>query len=150
MAMFVPRGVYRPTTISGACQTPITPLAVPSQCHRDPLPPEMWWDLIHVRRWPGERPDLRKGLGSSYGLSPATQSEIFALSAENSKIMRTLAGFLLFKGTGEAQIRASAPDLCPILSVESRAGALSANLRSYCNCPWSWNLTGSGASAPIP
>jgi hypothetical protein len=27
-------------------------------------------DLIRVRRWPGERPDLRKGLGSSYGLSP--------------------------------------------------------------------------------
>ncbi|SRR5258708_15202928 len=78
---------------------------------------------------------------------PATQSEIFALSAENSKIVRTLAGFLLSKGTGEAQIRASAPDLCPILSVESRAGALSANLRSYCNCPWSWNLTGSG---PLP
>src|SRR5258708_19481007 len=27
-------------------------------------------DLIRVRCWPGERPDLRKGLGSSYGLSP--------------------------------------------------------------------------------
>jgi hypothetical protein len=53
--------------------------------------------------------------------SSAQQSAIFAFSAENSKIVRTLAGFPFTQGTGEAHIRASAADSCPILSVENQA-----------------------------
>src|SRR5258708_920595 len=99
--MFVPRGVYRPTTISGACQTPITPLAVPSQRHRDPLPPERWWELIRVRRWPGERPDLRKGLGSSYGLSLRQAVLDFRVLCRNPKMGPMFAHFLRDEGTRE-------------------------------------------------
>ena len=61
--------------------------------------------------------------GSNPRLS-ASQSAVFAFSAENSKIVRMFAHFLLSKGLGEAQIRLSAADLCSILSVENRAGAL--------------------------
>jgi hypothetical protein len=100
--MFVPRGVYRPTTISGACQTPITPLAMPSQRHRDPLPPERWWDLIRVPRWPGSVLICERGSGVRMDCLPATQSAIFALSTGDSKIVRVLAHFLRSEGTGEA------------------------------------------------
>ena len=58
--------------------------------------------------------------------SSASQSAIFGFSAENLKIVRMFAHFLLSKGTGEAQIRPSIADLCSILSVENRAGALHA------------------------
>jgi hypothetical protein len=40
----------------------------------------------------------------------ASQSVIFAFSSENSKIPRTSAKFVRFKGTGEAQIRPQAAD----------------------------------------
>ena len=40
--------------------------------------------------------------GSHRTASSANQSAIFALSAENSKILRTFAHFLLPEGTGEA------------------------------------------------
>ena len=53
----------------------------------------------------------------------ASQSVIFGFSAGNSKIVRMLAHFLRPEGTGEAEIRRSAADLCSILSVENRAGA---------------------------
>ena len=56
---------------------------------------------------------------------PAKQSAIFACSAETSKILRMLAHFLRPEGTGEAWIRPLAADLCSILSVANRAGALS-------------------------
>src|ERR1035437_11172885 len=46
----------------------------------------------------------RIGTGSSNSLCSATQSSIFALSAENSKIVRTFARFPRAQGTGEAQI----------------------------------------------
>jgi hypothetical protein len=39
LAMYVPRGLYRPTAVCGACETPITPRS--SQRHRDPLPLEL-------------------------------------------------------------------------------------------------------------
>src|SRR5713101_6933116 len=100
--MFVPRGVYRPTTISGACQTPITPLAVPSQRHRDPLPPERWWDLIRVRRWPGSVLSGERGSGVRMDCLPTSQSAISAFSAENSKIVRLFEHILRPEGTGEA------------------------------------------------
>lgn len=58
--------------------------------------------------------------------SSATQSAIFAFAAENSKIVWTFAGFLLPKGTGDAQLRPSPASLCSILPVENRAGALRA------------------------
>ena len=64
-------------------------------------------------------------------VSSASQSPISAFSAENSKIVRMLAHFLRSEGTGEAQIRPSVADLCSILSIENRAGALRLNLRSY-------------------
>ena len=72
-----------------------------------------------------EHRDLRKGLGGSYDCLPAKQSSIFAFSTGRSKILRTFAHFLLPKGTGEAYILPLAADLCSILSVENRAGALS-------------------------
>jgi hypothetical protein len=61
--------------------------------------------------------------GSHQTAASAKQSAIFAFSAENSKIGRVLAHFLRPVGTGEAEIRPSAADLCLILSVETRAGA---------------------------
>jgi hypothetical protein len=60
---------------------------------------------------------------------PPKQSAISAFYNENPKIARMLAHFLRPEGTGEAWIRLSAADLCSILSVENRAGALS--LRSF-------------------
>src|SRR5580704_7224209 len=39
LAMYIPRGFYRPTAVCGACETPITPRS--SQRHRDPLPLEL-------------------------------------------------------------------------------------------------------------
>ena len=68
--------------------------------------------------------EILKGFGGSNPLLSAIQSTIFALSAEKSKIVRTLRIFLGPEGTGEDQIRASVADLCMILSVENRAGAL--------------------------
>jgi hypothetical protein len=43
-----------------------------------------------------------KGLGVSNDCLPATQSSIFAFSAEDSKLVRMLAHFLRPVGTGEA------------------------------------------------
>jgi hypothetical protein len=63
--------------------------------------------------------------GSHRTASSAKQSSIFKFSTGRSKILRTFAHFLLPKGTGEAYILPLAADLCSILSVENRAGALS-------------------------
>jgi hypothetical protein len=70
------------------------------------------------------------GLDGSNPLLSASQSAIFAFSAENSKILRIFADFVRLKGTGEAQIRPTAADLCSILSVENRAGALRSREKS--------------------
>src|ERR1700735_2627553 len=89
IAMFVPRSVYRPRTISGAFQTAITSLAVPSQRHRDPLTPERAWDLIRVQRCLESVLIWRKGLGSSYGLSPrdpVADLRVLRRSLENSSL----------------------------------------------------------------
>ena len=67
-----------------------------------------------------------KGLDGSNPLLSAKQSAIFAFSAGKSKIVRMFAYFVRPKGTGEAQIQPSAANLCPILSVENRTGALRA------------------------
>src|SRR5258708_36810102 len=56
--------------------------------------------------------------------SSATQSAIFAFSAERSKIGRMFAQFLLDEGIREAQTRPPSAESCSILSVENRAGAL--------------------------
>src|SRR5277367_2933048 len=74
------------------------------------------------------RPDSKSGEpngsgGSNPSLS-AKQSPSFAFSAEEWKLIRTHAHFLLLKGTGEACIRPSAADLCLVLSVWNRAAAL--------------------------
>jgi hypothetical protein len=45
--------------------------------------------------------------GSRQTASSAKQSAIFAFPAENSKIVRMCAHFLLLRGTGEGQIRAA-------------------------------------------
>ena len=63
------------------------------------------------------------GTGGSNPPRSASQSAIFALSAENSKIVRTFARFPRAQGSGEAQILPSEAYLCSILSVENRAGA---------------------------
>jgi hypothetical protein len=63
--------------------------------------------------------------GSYQTALSAKQSAIFALSAEESKILRMFATFDRFQGTEESQIRPSAADSCSILSVENRASALS-------------------------
>jgi hypothetical protein len=55
---------------------------------------------------------------------PASQSAISVFSAENSKLVRTLASFLRSEGTGESHNRLSVADLCAILSFENRDGAL--------------------------
>jgi hypothetical protein len=47
--------------------------------------------------------------GSNPSLS-ASQSALFAFSAENSKIVRLFAKFVRFKGTGESQFRPAAAD----------------------------------------
>jgi len=65
-----------------------------------------------------------KGLGGSNPPPSATQSAIFAFSAERSKIGRMFAHFLLDEGIREAQIRPPSAESCSILSVENRAGAL--------------------------
>ena len=62
-------------------------------------------------------------MGSNPTLS-ATQSAISAFSPKKSKMLRMFAKFVRFKGTGEAHVQQSAADLCSILSVEDRAGAL--------------------------
>jgi hypothetical protein len=64
-----------------------------------------------------------KGRDGSNPRLSARQSAIAALSAENPKIGRMFAHFLLAEGTGEAQIRPSAANLWSILPVENRAGA---------------------------
>jgi hypothetical protein len=74
------------------------------------------------------RPSNPKGLGDSNPPLSATQSAIFVFSEGKSKILRMLAQFVRLEGTREAQIRPSVADLCSILSVENRAGALSARL----------------------
>jgi hypothetical protein len=48
---------------------------------------------------------LETGIGSSNSLFSASQSALFAVSAENSKIVRLFAKFVRFKGTGESQFR---------------------------------------------
>src|SRR5260370_1163403 len=100
-----PTGCLPPTTISGACQTPITPLAVPSQRHREPLTPERWWDLIRVRRWPGSVLICERGSGVRMDCLPAIQSAIFAFSEEDSRIARMFANFVRLKGTAESEFR---------------------------------------------
>jgi len=65
-----------------------------------------------------------KGRDGSNPRLSATQSAIFALSAENSKILRIFEHFVGLKGTREYQIPPSAAHFGSILSVEDRAGAL--------------------------
>src|SRR5260370_35054759 len=77
---------------------------------------------------------ILKGLGGSHPTLSANQSSIFSFSAEKSKMRRTFALFVRLRSTGEAQIRSAAAHLCAILSVETRAGALS---RPPCHEPLS-------------
>lgn len=56
----------------------------------------------------------------------ATQSSIFAFSADKSKILRMFAKFVRLAGTGKSQFRPVAIDSYSILSVENQAGALRA------------------------
>jgi hypothetical protein len=71
-----------------------------------------------------------KGRDGSNPRLSANQSAILAFSAESSKIVRMFVHFLRPEGTGEAEIRPRAADLCSILSVENRAGALLTKLRT--------------------
>ena len=74
-----------------------------------------------------------KGLDGSNPPLSASQSAMFAFSAEKSKILRMLAHFLLLKGTGEVQILLSVADLWSILSVAGGAGALRAIVCRDCS-----------------
>lgn len=62
-------------------------------------------DLIRARIGRGSVLIWERGSGVRIDCLPATQSAIFAFSAENAKIARTVAHFLRPEGTGEAQIR---------------------------------------------
>ena len=77
-----------------------------------------------IEREIGEPGPKCRGLDGSNPLRSASQSAVFAFSAENSKIVRMFAEFVRLKGTGESQFRPATADSCSILSVENRAGAL--------------------------
>jgi hypothetical protein len=63
--------------------------------------------------------------GSRQTASSAKQSAIFAFPAENSKIVRMCAHFLLLRGTGEGQIRAAITFLAGLSIFEDEANGFS-------------------------
>jgi hypothetical protein len=73
--------------------------------------------------------------GSHQTASSAKQSAISAFSAENSKILRMFADFLLPKGTGEGRTWLAQAHSRWILSVENRAGALRGIVFSWVKHP---------------
>ena len=66
--------------------------------------------------------------GEQYASDCAIRQAVFDFRAlcRKVEILRMFAKFVRLKGTGESQFRPAAADLCSILSVENRAGALRA------------------------